>query len=190
MSPTSATLRLHYFLPSSRANGPGVRAVLWVQGCTLGCPGCFNPETHPSSSGKEVKIAELFNSILNFQSSIEGITVSGGEPLQQLQPLLSLFTLIRSETTLSIIIFTGFEWTEMERIPRFSDLAKLVDVIIAGRFDKNKRLARGLLGSSNKTIHLLSTRYRDANFREVPQAEILIGSGGEVVLTGIDPLIF
>ena len=78
----------------------------------------------------------------------------------------------------------------MERIPRFSDLAKLVDVIIAGRFDKNKRLARGLLGSSNKTIHLLSTRYRDANFREVPQAEILIGSGGEVVLTGIDPLIF
>ncbi|NJO00209.1 MAG: 4Fe-4S cluster-binding domain-containing protein, partial [Anaerolineales bacterium] len=38
-------LRLHQFLPQSRVNGPGLRAVLWVQGCSLGCPGCFNPQT-------------------------------------------------------------------------------------------------------------------------------------------------
>jgi pyruvate-formate lyase-activating enzyme len=41
-----ATLRLHQFLPSSHTNGPGLRAVLWVQGCSLGCPRCFNPATH------------------------------------------------------------------------------------------------------------------------------------------------
>ena len=40
------TLRLHAFLPRSRANGPGWRSVVWVQGCSLGCPGCFNPQTH------------------------------------------------------------------------------------------------------------------------------------------------
>src|SRR3972149_712339 len=43
-------LRLHALLPRSRANGPGMRAVIWFQGCTRGCPGCFNPETHASGS--------------------------------------------------------------------------------------------------------------------------------------------
>ena len=40
-------IRLHAFEPASRANGPGPRAAVWFQGCTLGCPGCFNPDTHP-----------------------------------------------------------------------------------------------------------------------------------------------
>jgi anaerobic ribonucleoside-triphosphate reductase activating protein len=53
-------LRLHGFVARSRANGPGIRAVVWTQGCTLGCPGCFNPGSHPSEGpGGEVATDEL-----------------------------------------------------------------------------------------------------------------------------------
>jgi len=54
------TLRLHAFLPRSRANGPGWRSVVWVQGCSLGCPGCFNPQTHDRAEAGEVaEVAEV-----------------------------------------------------------------------------------------------------------------------------------
>jgi anaerobic ribonucleoside-triphosphate reductase activating protein len=184
------TLRIHHFLPSSQANGPGNRAVIWVQGCSLGCSGCFNPLTHPISAGNEIGVAELVKSIFRLQPMIEGITISGGEPLQQIDPLISLCTQIRSETDLSIIIFTGFEWHEIERMPRFTDLAKRIDVLITGRYVQEKRLARSLLGSENKSIHLLSSRYRRSDFQEIPQAEIIINPGGEIVSTGIDPFIY
>ena len=57
-------LRVHRFLPHSYANGPGARAVIWVQGCTLGCPGCFNPATHPHAGGELMPIATLFRRIV------------------------------------------------------------------------------------------------------------------------------
>ena len=69
----STRLRLHAFLPRSRANGPGTRAVIWVQGCSLGCPGCFNPKTHAFSGGEEVPVEELFQRIVELGPAIEGI---------------------------------------------------------------------------------------------------------------------
>ncbi|MCU0780030.1 MAG: radical SAM protein [Akkermansiaceae bacterium] len=54
------TLRLHAFLPRSRANGPGWRSVVWVQGCSLGCPGCFNPQTHDWEGIAATPEAEAF----------------------------------------------------------------------------------------------------------------------------------
>ena len=61
---TGEILRLHQFLPASRANGPGLRAVLWVQGCSLGCPGCFNPQTHPFNEGQPVPVENLVSQIV------------------------------------------------------------------------------------------------------------------------------
>ena len=59
----SHELRLHHFLPVSQVNGPGRRAVVWVQGCTLGCPGCFNPETHDAGNGNLARVDDLFTQI-------------------------------------------------------------------------------------------------------------------------------
>ena len=52
-------VRVHAIEPRSRANGPGARFVVWMQGCTLGCPGCFNPTTHDAAGGREVEVAEV-----------------------------------------------------------------------------------------------------------------------------------
>jgi anaerobic ribonucleoside-triphosphate reductase activating protein len=181
-------LRLHQFLPASRANGPGVRAALWTQGCSLGCPGCFNPETHPFAGGEIVTVDDLFQRILAVADAVEGVTVSGGEPLQQRPALLALLRRLRAETRLSVLVFTGFTWDEVRRLPEAEELLACVDVLIAGRYDREQHRGRGLLGSANKTVHFLTDRYGPADLGEVPAAEVVITADGDVVASGIDPL--
>src|SRR5688572_14366439 len=110
-------LRLHRFLPSSRANGPGSRAVLWVQGCSLACLGCYNPATHAHSGGQVASVDDLFERITALSDSIEGVTISGGEPLQQLRPVLLLLRRLRAQTPLSVLMFSGYRWDEIRRMP-------------------------------------------------------------------------
>lgn len=186
MPPATAWLRLHAFEPQSAANGPGTRAVLWVQGCTLGCAGCFNPETHPRGGG-EISADELFGRLLTLGDRIEGVTVSGGEPLQQRRAVLALLARVRTETPLSTIVFTGYTWPEVVRMPDVAALRCCVDVLIAGRYDPTQRSAHGLRGSSNKTVHLLSDRYTLDDLNGVPDAEVIIRLDGQLVISGIDP---
>jgi len=182
-------LRVHGFLPFSRANGPGVRAAVWVQGCSLRCPGCSNPDTHPFVGGELVSVDDLFGHIVAPGDAIEGITVSGGEPLQQRRPLLALLQRVRRETSLSVLVFTGYTWEEIQRMPDAGALLACVDVLIAGRYDASQRLARDLRGSANQTVHLLTNRYTMADVQSVPPAEIVITKEGEVVVSGIDPVM-
>jgi anaerobic ribonucleoside-triphosphate reductase activating protein len=183
-------LRLHAFEPASRANGPGRRAVLWTKGCSLSCPGCFNPETHPFAGGELVDVGELAERVLALGDSIEGVTVSGGEPLQQRPALLAFLRRLREQTRLSVLVFTGFSWDEVRRFPEAEALLACIDVLLAGRYDAAKHLGRGLLGSSNKTAHFLTGRYGPADLAAVPPAEVVITADGEVVASGIDPLRF
>jgi anaerobic ribonucleoside-triphosphate reductase activating protein len=183
----NAALRLHAFIPFSRANGPGARAVVWTQGCTLNCLGCFNPETHSFNGGEEVAIDNLFQRIESLGSAIEGITISGGEPLQQLRPLVALLRRVREETDLSVLVFTGYAWDEIGRMPESDTLLARVDALIAGRYDQTQRLARDLRGSANKTVHLLSDRYTLDDLRDVSAAEVIITVEGDLMISGIDP---
>ncbi len=136
-------IHLHAMAAGSRANGPGLRAVIWLQGCTLGCPGCFNTPTHPQSGGEWLAVDALFERIQSLAPGLEGLTVSGGEPLQQIGPLSALLGRVRSETSLSVIVFTGFSAAELERLPGMAALKASVDVLIAGRYEQDQRLARG-----------------------------------------------
>jgi anaerobic ribonucleoside-triphosphate reductase activating protein len=184
----SDSLNLLAFVTDSRANGPGVRAVVWTQGCSLGCAGCFNPETHPFVGGESIAVDDLFQRVAALGSTIEGLTVSGGEPLQQPRPLTALLRRVREETDLSVVVFTGYCWKEVRRMAEAEALLACVDVLIAGRYDQSRRLARDLRGSANKTVHLLSDRYTMSDLHYVAPAEVIIGPDGEVVLSGVDPV--
>lgn len=179
---------MHAFLAASHANGPGLRAVLWVQGCSLACPGCFNPRAHPHG-GQPVSVTELLARIAAAQArfGIEGITISGGEPLQQPHGLLALLDWVWEHTNLSTLVLTGYTWEEIASMRPSAELLARVDVLIAGRYDQRLRLAAGLRGSTNKTVHLLTDRYTLADLDAVPAAEVIIDPGGDVVLSGIDP---
>jgi anaerobic ribonucleoside-triphosphate reductase activating protein len=183
-------LRLHQFLPSSYANGPGRRAVVWVQGCSLGCPGCFNPETHAVAGGEWTPVAALLDRLVALQESIEGVTVSGGEPLQQAPAVITLLEGLRRQTNLSSVLFTGLEWSEIHKLAYAARLVESLDVLIAGRYQAARRLGHGLIGSANKTIHFLSHRYTPSDFSHLPEAEIIISPQGDIVLSGINPLIW
>lgn len=181
-------INLHAIEPRSRANGPGSRFVLWFQGCSLGCPGCFNPGTHAPTSQDRRTVDVLVDEILAQRGAIEGITLSGGEPFEQPDAALALVSAIRARSALSILIFSGYTIEEIRAMPQGPAILAQIDVLVDGRYDPRQRLGRGLRGSSNQRIHLLSERYRAADVEATPEAEIRIDAQGRVVLTGVDPL--
>lgn len=180
-------VRIHAFEPRSRANGPGARFVVWFQGCTLGCPGCFNPATHDPGAGRGVGLDELIAELARARPVIEGISLSGGEPLQQPEAARALLDAARA-MGLSTLAFSGYTLDEIRALPGGPDVLARLDVLIDGRYVARDRLATGLRGSANQRIQLLTGRYARADVEATPVAEIRIGPTGDVVLTGVDPL--
>src|SRR5262245_9203878 len=125
------SIRFHSFLFHTRANGPGLRACLWLQGCNLACPGCFNPETHSANKISFSTIPSVVGDIALAvdQFKIEGLTISGGEPFQQLPQLLRIIGEVRALfPSLSIIIFTGY--TSREAFDLLSNIEGGVQTIL------------------------------------------------------------
>jgi anaerobic ribonucleoside-triphosphate reductase activating protein len=189
-----AIARIHAVEPRSRANGPGARFVVWFQGCTLGCPGCFNPTTHDAAGGREVAIDELVGELNRAAATgsaaapaIEGLSLSGGEPLQQPAAARALLDAARA-LGLSTLAFSGYTIDEIRALPGGPEVLARLDVLIDGRYLARERLAIGLRGSANQRIQLLTHRYTRREVEDTPVAEIRIGPTGEVVLTGVDPL--
>jgi anaerobic ribonucleoside-triphosphate reductase activating protein len=188
-SPTTRHARIHAFEPRSRANGPGARFVVWFQGCSLGCPGCFNPTTHDAAAGRPIALDELIAELTRAADAggIEGLSLSGGEPLQQPEAAGVLLDAARG-LGLSTLAFSGYTLDEIRALPGGPDVLARLDVLIDGRYVARERLAIGLRGSANQQIRLLTERYARADVEATPVAEIRIAPTGEVILTGVDPL--
>jgi len=177
-------LRIHAFLPRSRANGPGWRAVIWTQGCSIRCPGCFNPHTHDPAGGNTVAVSELFSQIMALGDSIEGITISGGEPFDQAQPLARLLAQVRTATSLSAILFTGHSYDTVMSLPQADRVLGCLDVLISGPYQPLHVSHRTVLLGSWKTLHVLTSRYSESDLTCLPDAEVIINSNASVDLTG------
>lgn len=183
-------LRIANILYNTRANGPGNRICIWVQGCTLACPGCFNPDTHDSGSGREMEVSELIELLVPYvhNINIEGLTISGGEPLQQWKGIRELLEWVNEHTSWTVIIFTGYTIQEIKYMNKMPDIAAFIDVLISGRYNYKQRIANGLLGSSSKIISIYSGAYSPNDFTDVPVSEIVIENDGSITITGIDPI--
>jgi anaerobic ribonucleoside-triphosphate reductase activating protein len=180
-------INLHSFLERSTENGPGTRAVIWVQGCNLKCSGCFNPDTHDMGIRTLISVEDLGEKILGI-SGIEGITISGGEPFLQADALAALGDLIKSQN-LGIVVFTGFTFEQINQRNNagWNALLELTDLLIAGPFIPSLACNLPLRGSSNQTLHYFSDRYK--RFQEslhngTSGVEIFIDDSGQVIVTG------
>jgi anaerobic ribonucleoside-triphosphate reductase activating protein len=180
-----AVARIHATEARSRANGPGARFVVWFQGCSLGCAGCFNPGTHAAAGGEQVEVDELV--VQAVAAGVEGISLSGGEPMQQPDAALALVTGARAHG-LSTLMFSGYAIDEIRALPSGPAVLAALDVLIDGRYVAGERLADGLRGSANQRIHLLSDRYTRAVVEATPVAEIRIDPTGAAILTGVNPI--
>jgi anaerobic ribonucleoside-triphosphate reductase activating protein len=180
-------LRLHAFVPRSCANGPGWRAVIWTQGCSIRCPGCFNPETHDPTGGELVAIDALFSRIAELGETIEGITISGGEPLDQPLPLAMLLKKLRSASSLSVVLFTGYTRATLSALPHVPDILACVDVLIAGAYKPQSSNAGNDSTGDWKSVLFLTKRYNAADMHAGPDAEAVIMPDGSLVFSGLHP---
>lgn len=157
-----------------------------MQGCTLGCAGCFNPTTHDAAGGHETTVDEIAAQ-LAATPGIEGLSLSGGEPLQQAEAAAALLAAARARG-LSTLAFSGYTLDEIRALPHGPDVLAGLDVLIDGRYVSTERHATGLRGSANQRIQLLTNRYSMADVEATPVAEVRISANGDVVLTGVHPL--
>ena len=174
-------LRIHAILERSLTNGPGERFVCWFQGCSIRCPGCFNPETHDPLGGYAMRTSELFDQ-MSMVDGINGVTISGGEPFDQAEALRELVTEIRNKVPLNILVYTGFTLEELESSPTTAACLRRIDWLISGGFDRAHRINHGPMGSSNQVIHQLSGLAWCPGFSQ--SVEVQVDTRGELVVTG------
>jgi anaerobic ribonucleoside-triphosphate reductase activating protein len=134
-----------------------------------------------------IPASALAEDLVGQQSEIEGITVSGGEPLEQPEGLLQLLTALRTTTQLSTVLFSGRTLDEIVKMAHGPRILRLVDVLIAGPFVQTQRIARGLRGSANQEVHLLTNRYTAREIANTPPGEICIDPSGDIHVTGVAP---
>ena len=140
--------------PSTRALGPGLRAALWVQGCPIHCKGCIAPDWIPFKKAHLLSPGEAAERLLQ-DETIEGITISGGEPMLQAVGLAAMLRIVRSIKNLHVICFTGFRyehllgWNENRKI---ADLLDEIDVLIDGPYVEKLNDGLTFAGSSNQRI--------------------------------------
>ena len=137
----------------SIVDGPGLRYAIFVQGCSHRCPGCHNPETHDPHGGHE---EETDNLIARMKKNplLSGITLSGGEPMEQPVPCLELAKAAH-ENRLNVWCYTGYTWEELIRQNHSDRMALLnqVDVLVDGPFLKDqKSLELNYCGSKNQRL--------------------------------------
>lgn len=154
-------LNIAAICPGTRALGPGLRYVIWVQGCCFDCKDCASPEWREQKIAHLITTEALATDILH-RDEIEGITISGGEPFLQTEALCKLLELVKREKDLSIVCFTGFKLNEL-RENQSSDkfvisFLNFIDVLIDGHYVPLKNDDMGLRGSYNQTVHFLTPR--------------------------------
>lgn len=152
-------MNYHKIEKTSIANGEGVRVVLWVSGCSLHCKGCHNPETWSYNSGKlfdDIAKNELFEALS--KSYIQGITFSGGHPLEQNNraTLYCLIQEIRKKfPDKDIWLYTGYIWEDIFKkdVREIQRMLCFIDVLVDGPYiEELKDITLRWRGSSNQRV--------------------------------------
>ena len=101
-------LRIAGIEPESFVDGPGIRMTIFTQGCHHNCPGCQNPKTHDFNGGHFIDIEEILD-MIEENPLLDGITFSGGDPMDQAAALIPLAREIK-ERGMNLVIFTGYTY--------------------------------------------------------------------------------
>jgi len=184
-------LNLSGYLMRSTVNGPGTRAVVWVQGCPLRCKGCFNQAFWAFSPAHIVPAKELAARILTTKG-IDGITFSGGEPFAQAGPLADVAERIL-DAGLTVVTYSGYTFEQLASC-HDSDCCRLLaatDLLIAGPYREDLACRDRYRGSANQQIISLSGRIVPKSVLpeqdQEKTVEFTIAPDGTVTTTGFPP---
>lgn len=119
------------------ANGPGIRVSIFMQGCTFNCKGCFNPDTHSFTGGKEFNDGEIEKIIrLASKEYIKGLSILGGEPLHKknVDGTLKLAKIFKEKyPEKDIWVWSGFLYEDLVKNHNLKD----IDVLVDGKYDQD-----------------------------------------------------
>jgi anaerobic ribonucleoside-triphosphate reductase activating protein len=178
----------------SMREGPGIRYVIWVQGCSLKCKGCFNPHFWSQHGGSIKDVDSLLQDVIAARikfPEIEGVTFLGGEPFEQAESLAELSKKLHKQN-FSIMVFSGYTLAELkdrrssEYETRLNFLSS-IDLLVDGRYQQdNVDIDRPWVGSKNQEFHFLTERYSEETlFESVNDGlEITVLKSGEVLING------
>jgi anaerobic ribonucleoside-triphosphate reductase activating protein len=175
------TLKIHSIERGSYANGPGKRLVLWTQGCSIKCAGCWNPETH-DDGGTLVTVGRILEELVD--GTYSGLTITGGEPFDQAEAIFQLGASAK-EKGFSSIVFSGFSYSVINRRHGLEKLTESFDVILSDPYTLQPDYESVIQALSNKTVTFLTDRHSHGEFQSIPPCEVFIGRNGEVRLTGL-----
>jgi anaerobic ribonucleoside-triphosphate reductase activating protein len=180
-------LNIMGYVDESEVNGPGSRAVVWVQGCSRECPGCFNPASWAFEVNQLIAVDELAQKILSNPRN-EGVTFSGGEPLWQATALAQLAQRLKA-AGLNIMSFTGFTLEELRSAkapPGAQDLLAVLDILVDGPYVESLAINSpdSLVSSRNQRVHVFNPALQDRLNWASDRAEIHILKDGTRIITG------
>jgi len=177
-------LNINNIIWETKVEGPGNRTAIWVQGCNKGCKGCFANHTWNDGEKHIYKVRDIISK-LEMMDSVEGVTISGGEPIEQITPLLVLMKEIKNMNK-GIILFTGNTKEELKSHIYYPLIASYVDVIKCGPFDINTKQSKyPMIGSSNQEFLFFTDRYSIEDF-EKNKVEVRIKKDGNVMINGME----
>ena len=166
-------LRTAQVIPETEAEGPGRRFALWVQGCSIRCVGCCNPEMFAEDKGRGVDSAELAQQALETRG-LEGVSILGGEPAEQADAVADFCERVRAGG-LSVMLYSGYTLEQLRSRPDSVRLLQAIDLLVDGRYEKSlPETKRRWLGSTNQVIHFLTRRYGpdDSRFQAANTVEL------------------
>ncbi|MEG4626990.1 4Fe-4S single cluster domain-containing protein [Microcoleus sp. w1-18aA5] len=180
-------LNIMGYVDESEVNGPGCRAVIWVQGCLRECPGCFNPASWSFELNQLISVDTLAQQILSHPRN-QGVTFSGGEPFWQAPALADLARQVKA-AGLNVMSFTGFtlEQLRSQQGPAgVEELLEQLDILIDGAYVQSLAVHSpdSLVSSSNQRVHLFNPAFQDQLTWASDQMEIHILKDGSRIFTG------
>lgn len=152
-TPCPKTIRIAGIQRDSIVDGPGIRYVIFTQGCPHHCPGCHNPETHDFAGGEEKEIQWVIDQIAE-QRLLSGVTFSGGEPMCRAEELLPIAEAVKARGK-HLMIYTGYLYEELQKReePAVKRLLELADILVDGPFILEERnLTLPYRGSENQRV--------------------------------------
>lgn len=182
---TIALSRIHFPVTTL---GPGRRLGIWLQGCSIRCPGCISADTWATGRGV-VKLSHLMARLEPRLGDADGVTISGGEPFDQPEALHALLTALRSRTAADILVYSGHSFEMIS--PLLNGMPGLVDALISDPHIADGPQTLALRGSDNQRLHCL-TQLGEARFGMLTKApsagrslDVMFDEDGSVWLAGI-----
>jgi anaerobic ribonucleoside-triphosphate reductase activating protein len=180
-------LNIMGYIDESEVNGPGCRAVVWVQGCPRECPGCFNPDSWTFEINQLVSVDSLVEQILSKPQN-QGVTFSGGEPFWQAPALAQLAQKLKA-AGLNVMSFTGFTLQQLQSEsapPGSQALLEQLDILIDGPFVQSLAINSpdSPVSSRNQRVRVFNPAFADKITWASDQIEVHILKDGNRIVTG------